>query len=99
MATFFFYGKFHLPYRKTSSNIPSCPDSELSKHSEHMSCLFLNRDILVSLASKFHCSSLELGSSVCCLKDSSQELDHLACFAGSYVVLDHHGELSWDQRM
>ena len=42
-------------------------------------------DVLVSLASMFHCSSLEPIS----FKDSNRELDHLAHIAGSDVTLDH----------
>jgi hypothetical protein len=32
-------------------------------------------------------------------KEVSRAQDHLARLYGSYVVLDHLGELSWDRRM
>ena len=51
-------------------------------------------DILVSLDSKFHCSTLDFGSSAGAWKVLSCELDHLASSAGSYVVLDHPEEVA-----
>ena len=51
-------------------------------------------DVLVSLDSKFHCSTLDFKSSAVALKVLSCELDHVACSAGSYVVLDHPGEVA-----
>jgi hypothetical protein len=50
-------------------------------------------DILVSLDSKFHCSTLNFRSSAVAWKVLSCELDHIACSAGSCVVLDHPGEV------
>jgi hypothetical protein len=51
-------------------------------------------DILVSLDSKFHCSTHDFRSSAVAWKVSSCELDHLACSAGSDVVLDYPGEMA-----
>lgn len=51
-------------------------------------------DILVSLDSKFHCSTLDFRSFAVAWKVSSCELDHLACSAGLDVFLDHPGEMA-----
>jgi hypothetical protein len=58
----------------------------------------VNRDVLVSLASKFLAVILTLEVLLVAWKYSSLELDHIACFAGSGVGLDYPGECSWEQR-
>jgi hypothetical protein len=51
-------------------------------------------DSLVSLDSKFHCTALDFRCSAVAWKVSSCELDHLACSAGSNVVLVHPREVA-----
>lgn len=59
----------------------------------------MNRDSLVSLANISHCSSFDPIILLVPLEDSSSELDHLARFRRSDVVLDHRGKSKWDRRM
>ena len=59
----------------------------------------MNSDSLVSLANISHCSSFDPIILLVPLEDSSRELDYLARFRRSDVVLDHRGKSKWDQRM
>lgn len=59
----------------------------------------MNGGSLVSLANYFHCSSFDPIILLVPWKDSSSELDHLARFRTSDVVLDHRGKSNWVRRM
>ena len=59
----------------------------------------MNSDSLVSLASISHCSSFDPIILLVPLEDSSSELDHLARFLRSDVVLYHRGKSKLDRRM
>jgi hypothetical protein len=63
------------------------------------SCLFLNRDIIVALASDLHCSSLHRSSFAWCLErfKSQTKIFNLLCW--SDVVRDHLWARSWDRMM
>jgi len=53
--------------------------------------------VLVSLASMFLAAALTLEVMLVSWKYSGLELDHIVCFAESYVGLDYSGECSWKQ--